>query len=350
MIIPIVPTTKTEDVNSIGFYISTDPTDDDAEKVKIYVNTYETGDIEDLMNFVTSFKDLCRLKGIEENGPALFTNARLLLKEDALEAFNDAHDEVTEDLDENDDQMTSEIFDETWQQWLANELQNDENTAKELKRDLWSSNLKKPSNLPVTSFVKRLKKINKFIDYLPGEETRLTNNELQLVLENAVPPTWKVDLQKRADYGDDMTLAKALKYFKLLEKLETPKVQQDKPMKTKQDVTHNDNDKLKPQRDHDQYDLKTGQGSNRTLPLRRSQRRKGPYCPHHRTTDHDGQNCPEYQQYLRTRNQNHDRDGKWTPDGRYVSKSKEEVNMLDDFDDLLTNYDAPISQKTIDDY
>jgi hypothetical protein len=36
--------------------------------------------------------------------------------------------------------------------------------------------------------------------------------------------------------------------------------------------------------------------------LRRSNRTRGPYCPHHRTNDHDGSTCPDYQQYIRTRN------------------------------------------------
>lgn len=322
--IPLVSTVKhdNEAKGGVSFYVLTDPTDDDSDKVKIYVHPYETGDLEDLMEFVTAFKDLSRLKNIEDNGPALFTQARLLLKEDALETFNDAHEELIENLEEGEDTNAHGVFDETWEQWLTIELQGGEMTAKELRRDLVSGSLKKPSEMSISKFVKRIKKINKFIGYLPGTVQRLSNDELLMVLVTAVPRAWKIDLQKRADY-DEMTLTKAQKYFQLLEKLDpAPKQVAERTPDSGRNKSNEYNSDVKSSK----HVVNSDKGKETSSELRRSNRKRGPYCPHHRSNDHEGRDCPEYQEYLKSR-------------GRPVTtaparsdempKAQEEVNAID---------------------
>jgi hypothetical protein len=98
----------------------------------------------------------------------------------------------------------------------------DELTGRMLKKSLTSEKLNKPYELTVSEFVKRLKKINKYITYCPGATAALTNEDLITVLEQAVPQAWRVDLMKRSDYAT-MTLAQVESYFKLLENVkETP--------------------------------------------------------------------------------------------------------------------------------
>jgi hypothetical protein len=63
----------------------------------------------------------------------------------------------------------------------------DELTGRMLKKSLTSEKLNKPYELTVSEFVKRLKKINKYIMYCPGATAALTNEDLITVLEQAVP-------------------------------------------------------------------------------------------------------------------------------------------------------------------
>jgi hypothetical protein len=83
----------------VGFYMSTtNPDDADSDKIKKYVVPYEDGDVEELLEFVNSFRELIRLKAMEANGPVMFQHIRLLLNGDTLTEFNDAHEEAQEDI------------------------------------------------------------------------------------------------------------------------------------------------------------------------------------------------------------------------------------------------------------
>jgi hypothetical protein len=104
MLISILKPKKsdTDRNDGIGFYVRTDPEDTESDKIKIYVSPYESGDLEEVLEFVDNFRNLTRLKGLEENGPALFQHARLLLREDALANFVACHNKAMEPIDEGD--------------------------------------------------------------------------------------------------------------------------------------------------------------------------------------------------------------------------------------------------------
>lgn len=366
MLIPLIPSKRAGDSSdAIGFYVLTDPDDADSDKIKKYVQPFENGGPEELLEFVNDFNDLCKMKRQQENGPAMFTTIRLLLKGDALEGFRDAHNEVTEDLEDGDEDETAEIFDETLTKWIDSEIQEGDRAAKDLKKDLMYSNIKKPTTLTVTQFVKRLKKINRFIGYLPGDAEPLTNDELLTVLEKAMPNSWINDLKRRADYNE-MTLLKATKYFKLLEEMDPPRKNMSKTAGKEFASGSRGNHKThgrkgwrssKTSKNDDQRSARGGLGRSndgndkRTTGsppsrsgnhLRRSNRKRGPYCPHHRTDAHEGRDCPEYQEYLRTKRQ--------TNQSNAVEERHAESNaIVDPFDsdkeaylcEEMTNVDLP---------
>jgi hypothetical protein len=223
MLISILKAKKndTDRKGGIGLYLRTDPEDAESDRIKIFVSPYESGDLEEVLGFVDNFRNLTRRKGLEENGPALFQHARLLLREDALVNFVACHNDAMEYIDEGDETETQEIFTAVFEALMAREVP-DELTGRMLKKSLTSEKLNKPYELTVSEFVKRLKKINKYIMYCPGATTALTNEDLITVLEQAGPQAWRVDLMKRNDYAT-MTLAQVESYFKLLENIkETP--------------------------------------------------------------------------------------------------------------------------------
>jgi hypothetical protein len=156
MLIPIVKPKKTDTdrKDGIGFYVRTNPEDADSDKIKIFVSPYEVGNLEEVLEFVDQFRNLTRLKGLDENGPALFQHARLLLCEDMLSNFVSCHNEAIETLDEGAKTETDEIFTAVFETWMIKEVPG-ELTGRMLKKSLTSEKLNKPYyKLTVSEFVK----------------------------------------------------------------------------------------------------------------------------------------------------------------------------------------------------
>jgi hypothetical protein len=322
MLISILKPKKsdTDCKDGIGFYARTDPKDAELDKIKIKicVSPYESGDLEEILEFVDNFRNLNRLKGLEENAPALFQHARVLLREDALANFVSCHNKAMEAVDKGDETEMQEIVTAVFEAWMTKEVP-DELTGRMLKKSLTSEKLNKPYELTVSEFVKRLKKINKYITYCPGATTVALNNEdLITVLEQAVPQAWRVDLMKRNDYAT-MTLAQVESYFKLLENIkETPPRRSGNDCRSVSSIpaarngnggTNRGGNGGNRGRGNGNRNRGTNRAPNRggnrrnnnptnqapAQQLHRSNRNRGPNCPHHRTNDHDaGSTCPDY--------------------------------------------------------
>jgi hypothetical protein len=373
MLISILKPKKNNDAyadrkDGIGFYVHTDPEDAESDKIKIFVSPYESGDLEEVLEFVDNFHNLTRLKDLEENGPALCQHARLLLREDALANFVSCHDEAMEAIDEGDETETQEMFTAVFEAWMTKEVPDeltgrmlkksltskkpidegdetetqemftavfeawmtkevpDELTGRMLKKSLTSKKLNKPYELTASEFVKRLKKINKYIMYCPGATAALTNEDLIAVLKQAVPQAWRVDLMKRNDYAT-MTLTQVESYFKLLENIKEPhRRRSGNDCRSVSSVPSARNGNGGTNRSGNggnrgrgngrgNHNHGTNQANNRggnrrsnnptnqapAQQLHRSNRNRGPYCPHHHTNDHFGSTCPDHQQYIHTR-------------------------------------------------
>jgi hypothetical protein len=315
MLIPLIPTKKDSEKSTIGFYVRTDPDDADSDKVKKYVPTFDgTGDLEEMMEFLTDFYHLIELKNDQDNGPALFTTMLLLLEDDARESWTDSYEEFTAGLAQGDPDRDRAAFEATLEGWMNGLLAGEENIANDLKDELQSLYKKKPVEMTISKVAKRIKKINKFIGILPGDTQSLSDRELLSVLKKLVPNSWLNDLKKKADYAN-ITFASALKYFKILEELDPPPNKNVKLSKNNSSPGgHNKNDKSSSRNNNNKKTDGSGNVSRRSRGrnnrprnnnnLRRSNRNRGPYCPHHRTNDHDGANCPEYQAYKAGRNNN----------------------------------------------
>ena len=52
-VIPLIPKKKsTSDYEAIGFYIRTDPDDEESDKIKLFVEPFEVGGVEDIMSLL----------------------------------------------------------------------------------------------------------------------------------------------------------------------------------------------------------------------------------------------------------------------------------------------------------
>ena len=85
--------------DKVAFTVLLDP-ENDEDKFKFYVRTFETGDAEDWLAFRKEFARLIKLKDIGANGPSLFRHIRAVLTGDAVAHFEllaDGQDEETAD-------------------------------------------------------------------------------------------------------------------------------------------------------------------------------------------------------------------------------------------------------------
>ena len=171
--------------------------------------------------------------------------------------------------------------------------------------------------MSITQLFTRVRDLNQYIEICPDNECPFDENELMTILEAAIPRQWLTDLQKHADYAT-MTFVRMHTYLKLLESID---------VRTK-DRTHRQGGRGQGrhmyrtrstgrghcfgQRGQGRGDggnagggaaggdSNTGHGRGRgqAAAPRCSNRRRGPYCPHCRTNDHDVSTCAQYQTYL----------------------------------------------------
>jgi transposase InsO family protein len=312
-----------------------DPSDADSETVKMYIKPFESGDAEDLLEFVLSFRRLLKLKDLDGDGPALFRHARLLFKGYALDKFEDFFAiKLTEAraIDPNAVEDSFDLFEETFGAFLLEALPH--RCGTKIKASL--RNVKKPNGMTVAVFVGRLLKMNSFIELSPGSEPVLTATELRNVLEDAVPRSWRNELRKLPAYLE-LSLSKVMDFFKTLEEIEKELVTQRLGGRGNLTTVIESGPRALPRRSR-RVTTSAGRGGGggggpataggggrgggaRSGPSaggggapstgpagtgssggpRRSERQRRKWCPHHRTTDHDGANCPDYIAYKQSR-------------------------------------------------
>ena len=191
-IVPFVPQVDSSDKkDKMSFYVKTVPDDPNSDQAKVYVMQFDLGGPEDVLHFVDEFYNLMEMKRLLENGPALFQHARLLLQGDAREKFAEHRNDLLGNAPTEEDE-TPENFRAVLDLLLRSILPV--RAGEKIKKELCK--VKKPMMMTVTNFVARLRKLNKFITYCPGDVPELRSDELQVILEQAVPSGWRSDLLK----------------------------------------------------------------------------------------------------------------------------------------------------------
>jgi hypothetical protein len=96
----------------------------------------------------------------------------------------------------------------------------------------------KPREILVQSFYYRLREVNGYVEWLPGNEPQLNENQLQQALFDAMPSTWRDRFTQAGHSHGAMTLAQVLRYFRQQENLAIRKqVENDKLQRTKRPAT-----------------------------------------------------------------------------------------------------------------
>jgi hypothetical protein len=145
---------------------------DDNTTIKVPV--FDTGNLEAALYWRKQFADLIDLKQLD--AAAKFNNARILTSGSGREKWNQARQEVLREGQANALNPTDARFNATMLIFLKKCGATSE-TAEDLREFL--ANAKKPSNMSLDDFKKRIHELNEYLPYLPGPlNTKLSEDEL----------------------------------------------------------------------------------------------------------------------------------------------------------------------------
>ena len=257
---------------------------DDEDTVKIHIKYFDTGTAEDWLEFIQSFKSLSRMKGWQQGagvGPTIFRNLRILLQGTSLLRFETHASSIGAQITAHAfaclDAMTADFF-----------VLRPNKAIKKLIRET-----RKPENLTVNQYVKRLQVLNNYLASLSGNITPLSTSKIRDTIEENVPVQWQTKYEN-ADLKLE-TIAELTGYFTRLEDLDKKREKSSfKTSKDSEKIQKFENNKVQTKgRDH-------GKGNNKAHDKETSK-----YCIFHKSNTHDTSECEAKKKYdLRKSNRN----------------------------------------------
>ena len=227
---------------------------------------------------------------------------RALLKGEAQSKWNQFYTEVTDQLAPaaEDEFEPMAAYTGTLTRWLSEHL-TDEEIGRTIRSDINTANLKYPHGWTTSQVETRLRELNKYISYAPGNAEVLSDMDLINIFERMIPESWLKQLKKKDGYID-MSFSDRVKYIKTLEKTEGPvSYSRPKPRagtKSRPQPGHQSQTQTKPR---PKPNPRSDRGSNSNKGRPKHGPFSGTYCPTHRSTDHDGTTCPDHQAYLKSK-------------------------------------------------
>ena len=159
--------------DKVAFTVRLDP-DNDNNKFKFYVQSFQTGDSKDWLEFCKDFARLVSFKDIRDNRPSLFRHICAVLIGDAVAQFG----LLADDQGEESAESFGEVLATLTTKYVSTRM------AQRLKRYL--RNVRKPSTLTVAQFVAQLKLLNSYLPFMPmlnaSDNNTLNKAELSIIL------------------------------------------------------------------------------------------------------------------------------------------------------------------------
>jgi transposase InsO family protein len=147
------------------------------------------------------------------------------------------------DIIVEDDQPNETIddFDATIRTFIASHATPED--RHELVQQLRSP--RKPREMLVQSFYYRLREINGYVEWLPGAEDSLNEDQLKQAFYDSMPPTWRERFVQAGHSSSAMTLAQVLRYFRQQESLAARKQAENDRLQQRTKTTNRRNNNTK---------------------------------------------------------------------------------------------------------
>ena len=362
-LLPIWPSPRDDQgAKACSFYVPEVPGEEDGDKIKMYIVPFSEGSVDDLLQFRRQVAQLFRAKMMMNDGARKLSFLRLLLVGNSLAQFEGLYttpdaeliaDHANEAAAAAQDLLNlDEAVNNAYSRWL--DLRLPDNSGRTIKKEL--RKMMKPQSMDIAMYLSRMSEINSLIEACPDGQVSYTEAELIEIIEDNIPQSWTHALRTKADYHD-IAWTGLMAYLKLLETTDGHVAQRrrgNSPSRLRRGGRGRRNDRRRgyrppqrgnggggggthgggrpgggndpgggggrggaPGRNNDQG----GRGGRGPPFVRRSQRARTAWCPHCRTTNHDGATCPQRIEYLRSSQQGHE--------AHQLDHDVEEVHFLD---------------------
>ncbi|KAG6612396.1 Retrovirus Polyprotein [Phytophthora cinnamomi] len=198
------------------------------DKVKVVVETFHAGNTIEWLRWLKSFEKLINLKHWEE-GPILFQNNRILLRDEALDAFNAAAgvSETQQSFKEAMKEVAKEFLVRDPREYLLDKLKN----------------CRKPRDITVHQHLAEIRLVASLASVLPEDDEPVPEKSLRYYFRKSMPIEWQ---DKYDDSGKDLeTLAELACYFSRLERNEARR-EKNQPVRRQASQPSRSNNKNKP--------------------------------------------------------------------------------------------------------
>ncbi|POM77354.1 Hypothetical protein PHPALM_5271 [Phytophthora palmivora] len=248
--------------------------EENEDRVKITITTFGSGDTVEWLTWLKSFERLIRLKGWGEDGPTLFLNARIVLRDMALDIFNAARGVQG---------ATPENFNTVMKQVAREFLVQD---AREYLIDM-IRNRRKTRDVSVTNHLASMRQLATLVTTPPENDALPSEKSLMYHFRKSMPLEWQTKYEESD--REAATLSGLARYFTRLEMNSERKEALEQPARKEGARTTNP---PKQQRGKPKVSAK---------PLKPA---TGTWCSHHRTNTHSYEEC-HYQQKKRAEELNY---------------------------------------------
>ena len=231
------------------------------------------------MNFCA--KVLTTVGNKAHKGPSLyeaFLCSLFLVLQAVWEQIN-ANANNNDNIDNSD---TAEQFDERLCEFIA--VHSTAKDQYELAQFLRKG--RKPRELPVQAFWYKLCEFNSYLDWLPGMEPLLNDQQMRQAFHDSMPPTWHEQFANTGNLVATMSMAKVVQYFCKQEGQATHKMLENNQQQRKQSLARK---KAKPHHNGTKPSGKD-KGSGCNSAKRGCVSNDGP-CPVHPRMGHKWGNC-----------------------------------------------------------
>ncbi|POM81557.1 Hypothetical protein PHPALM_458 [Phytophthora palmivora] len=260
------------DAVTLTHYVPIGNDDNTEDRVKVSIKTFSSGDTVEWLTWLKSFERLIRLKGWGQDGPTLFLNARIVLRDMALDIFNTAAAKV--------EGATPQIINTVMMQVAREFLVQD---AREHLIDM-IRNRRKARDVPATEHLATMRHLSTLITTLPENDAPVSEKTLMYYFRKSLPLDWQTKYEESG--REAPTLTELARYFTRLEMNSERKdprshLQRDKPRPSNLPKHKPNKDTRKPAKSDKPAKPATGK-----------------WCSHHRTNTHSDEEC-HYQQKKR---------------------------------------------------
>ena len=95
---------------------------------------------------------------------------------------------------------------------------------------------RKPLSLPVQAFWYKLREYNSYIEWIPGNEPMLNEQQMHQAFHDAMPPTWRECFANAGNSVATMTRTEIVRYFRYQESQATKKMAENHRAQRKQSI------------------------------------------------------------------------------------------------------------------